>query len=214
MRLYRAGNDPTVDSLALVGRLLEEFMDLPPAAPVGIELMRYMDVDRDPVAEWKVQRDRVNAVLEEHGLQYFRGGRVFPKGNVPETAEMSSVTSSSHGARKPAAIEELLEVIVRNLPRAMYPLRYRRKGVTSLSFDVEADIQDLLHAQLRPWIADIRPEESTPSHGGSSTRMDFLLPRHKTVIETKRVRDRTHAKRISEELIVDIEHYRRHPDCD
>jgi hypothetical protein len=33
------------------------------------------------------------------------------------------------------------------------------------------------------------------------------------VIETKIVRDRAHARRIGEELILDIEHYRRHPGC-
>jgi alpha-L-arabinofuranosidase len=43
--------------------------------------------------------------------------------------------------------------------------------------------------------------------------MDFLLPAHDLVIETKVVRDRTHAKRIGDELIVDIEHNRRHPKC-
>jgi hypothetical protein len=43
--------------------------------------------------------------------------------------------------------------------------------------------------------------------------MDFLLPAHELVIETKIVRDRSHAKRIGDELIIDIEHYRRHPNC-
>jgi hypothetical protein len=72
----------------------------------------------------------------------------------------------------------------------------------------------LLHALLRPWIADIRPEEFTPSYAGSSTRMDFLLPAHSLVIELKFVRDTNHAKKIGDELIIDIDHYRRHPDCD
>jgi len=43
--------------------------------------------------------------------------------------------------------------------------------------------------------------------------MDFLLPVHSLVIETKIVRDRSHAKRIGDELIIDIEHYRKHPNC-
>ena len=43
--------------------------------------------------------------------------------------------------------------------------------------------------------------------------MDFLLPAHSLVIELKFVRDRSHAKRIGDELIVDIEHYRKHPGC-
>jgi hypothetical protein len=33
------------------------------------------------------------------------------------------------------------------------------------------------------------------------------------VIELKFVRDSQHAKKIGNELIIDIEHYRRHPDC-
>jgi hypothetical protein len=116
--------------------------------------------------------------------------------------------------QKPTTLEELLQTLIRGLPRAMYPLTHRRKGVQSLSFESEYDIQDLLHSQLRPWVADIRPEEFTPSYAGSSTRMDFLLPAQKLVIETKRIRDRSHAVKVGDELIIDIEHYRRHPECD
>jgi hypothetical protein len=43
--------------------------------------------------------------------------------------------------------------------------------------------------------------------------MDFLLPDYGLVIETKIVRDRSHAKRLGDELVIDIEHYRRHPQC-
>lgn len=61
---------------------------------------------------------------------------------------------------------------------------------------------------LQPWIGDIRPEEFTPSYAGSSTRMDILLPSHGLVIETEVIRDRAHAKRVGDELIIDVEHYR------
>ena len=44
--------------------------------------------------------------------------------------------------------------------------------------------------------------------------MDFLLPAHKLVLELKLIRDSTHGKKVGNELIVDIEHYRRHPQCD
>jgi hypothetical protein len=122
--------------------------------------------------------------------------------------------SGGHGPTKPAEISELLGVLLKGLRRAMHPLTHRRKGAQALSFSTEYDVQDLLHALLRPWVADIRPEEFTPSYAGSSTRMDFLLPKHKTVIELKFVRDRNHAKKIGDELIIDIDHYQRHPDCD
>ena len=95
----------------------------------------------------------------------------------------------------------------------MHPLTHRRKGSVSLSFATEYDVQDLLHALLRPWVRDIRPEEFTPSYAGSSTRMDFLLPEHRLVMELKFVRDRAHASKIGDELTIDIDHYRRHPDC-
>ena len=44
--------------------------------------------------------------------------------------------------------------------------------------------------------------------------MDFLLPVHNIVIETKRVRDKGHASKVGDELIIDIEHYRKHPNAD
>ena len=43
--------------------------------------------------------------------------------------------------------------------------------------------------------------------------MDFLLPAHKLVLEVKRVRDKSHGTKIGDELIIDIEHYRRHEKC-
>lgn len=108
----------------------------------------------------------------------------------------------------------MIELLVKQLPRAMHPLTHRRRGVQSLSFLTEWDVQDLLHALLRPWVADIRPEEFTPSYAGSSTRMDFLLPKYDLVIELKFVRNKDHAKEIGKELTIDIAHYRKHPDCE
>ena len=198
--LFRAGQDSNVDSLAVLGNVLEEFMDL---APTG---------DIEAYNEWKERRVRVERALEENGLRYYRFGRVLPQGTEVGQAEIASV-STSPAPSKPTKVEELLEVTIRGLRRAMHPLTHRRKGMQPLSFGSEYDVQDLLHALLRPWISDIRPEEFTPSYAGSSTRMDFLLPAHKLVIETKVVRDRSHAKRIGDELIIDIEHYRKHSAC-
>ncbi|MBN4077256.1 hypothetical protein JYT48_03210, partial [Mariprofundus ferrooxydans] len=132
----------------------------------------------------------------------------------PEPIITTQNSPSNSEGSKPSSIEEVLSIIVRGLPRAMQPLVHRRKNVQALSFATEYDIQDLLHSQLRPWIADIHPEEFTPSYAGSNTRMDFLLPAHNLVIETKRVRDKHHAKKVGDELIIDIEHYRRHPNSD
>ena len=84
----------------------------------------------------------------------------------------------------------------------------------SIAFESEYDLQDLLHALLSPWVGDIRREEYTPSYAGSSSRIDLVLPRHQTVIEAKYVRDAGHAKKIGDELVLDLAHYRVHPNCD
>lgn len=190
-----------MDSLGVLGNVLEEFMDLAPKEGTP-------EYD-----EWKEKRERVERTLEENGLRYYRFGRVLPQGDGQPIETLEKVATRQSGPSKPAKVEDLLEVMVRGLRRAMHPLTHRRKGTQPLSFGSEYDVQDLLHALLRPWISDIRPEEFTPSYAGSSTRMDFLLPAHRIVIETKIVRDRVHARRVGDELIVDIEHYRRHPEC-
>jgi hypothetical protein len=187
--------------LVVLGNILEEFMDTEPKDP-------------DAAIAWKADRERVVKVLEENGFRYYRGGRVLPSGEPPEDAYPSATPPSPRGPRKPTDIDELLLVLLKNLRRAMHPLTNRRKGAVALSFSTEYDVQDLLHALLRPWVADIRPEEFTPSYAGSSTRMDFLLPAHRLVIELKFVRDSNHAKKIGDELIIDIDHYRRHPECE
>jgi hypothetical protein len=199
--LFRAGSDPSIDSLSILGNVLEEFMDTPP--PEGSELL----------GDWRANRDRVAKALEENGFRYFRGGRVLPTDQRPEEIHAASSDPAPFFPNKPSEIRELLETLLKGLRRAMHPLTHRRKGAQPLSFSTESDVQDLLHALLRPWVADIRPEEFTPSYAGSSARMDFLLYKYKLVIELKCVRDRAHAKKVGDELIVDIDHYRRHPDC-
>lgn len=200
--LFRAGEDQSVDSLRVLGNILDEFMDVEPVA--------YTDKK-----QWKRNRDRVEKALADSGLEYYPGGRVIPNGTVVETPRSPAQddTEISGSAVVPTSIDGLLGVLVRGLPRAMHPLSYRRKGANSLAFRDEYDVQDLLHALMRPWVADVRAEEFTPSYAGTSSRADFLLPEHSIVIETKIVRDSRHARKIGDELIIDIAHYAAHPKC-
>lgn len=207
--LQRVGNEPEVDSLQVLGNLIEEFMDLPPLQNSS-SLSDLLGVETpDPVEEYNKRKERLVNVLEEHGFRYFRGGRVIQIGQ-PEPIDIAPITDNEEEGNKPSSLDELLRIIIRGLPRAMQPLIHRRKGAQPLVFASEYDIQDLLHALMRPWISDIRPEEFCPSYAGSNTRMDFLLPAHNLVIETKRVRDKAHASKVGDELIIDIEHYRKH----
>lgn len=197
--LFRAGQDEKTDSLKVLGNVLEEMMDVAP-------------VDADSRADWEQRKEQVLQVLAADGLQYYRGGRVLPTGLPPETSR-AEVVAAEKKSLKPTAIEDLLQILVKGLPRAMHPLSHRRKGAVPLQFSSEYDVQDLLHALLRPWVSDVRPEEFTPSYAGTSTRMDFLLPEYSIVIETKLVRDKAHGRSIGNEIIIDIDHYRAHPGC-
>jgi len=92
-------------------------------------------------------------------------------------------------------------------------LTQRRVGRPTLEVKDEYDVQDLLHALLRLYFDDIRPEEWTPSYGGGSSRMDFLLKGHEIVVEAKMTRKGLTAKEVSEQLIIDAAKYKQHPEC-
>jgi hypothetical protein len=92
-------------------------------------------------------------------------------------------------------------------------IRDRHDSRPTLDVADEYDVQDLLHSLLRLRFEDIRPEEWSPSYAGKSTRMDFLLKVEQIVIEIKMTRPGLNAKKVGEELTIDIAHYRGHPDC-
>lgn len=90
--------------------------------------------------------------------------------------------------------------------------RHARRG--TLTIQDEYDVQDLLHALLRISFDDVRAEEWTPSYSGKSSRMDFLLKPERIVIEAKKTRVGLGEKQLGDELIVDVERYRKSADCD
>jgi hypothetical protein len=92
-------------------------------------------------------------------------------------------------------------------------LRERHSNRPTLDVTDEYDVQDLLHALLRIFFDDVRPEAWTPNYAGKSSRMDFLLPAEQLVIEAKKTRPGLAAKEIGTQLIDDISRYRQHPQC-
>jgi hypothetical protein len=92
-------------------------------------------------------------------------------------------------------------------------IKNRYNDRSTILIDDEYDVQDLMNALLRINYEDIRKEEYTPSYAGGSTRIDFLLKREKTLIEVKKTRANLKDKEVGNQLILDIAHYRSHPDC-
>jgi len=77
----------------------------------------------------------------------------------------------------------------------------------------EYDVQWLFRGMLFLEFDDVRDEEWTPSYGGGSARMDFLIQPYGIVLETKMTRESLTDKKIGENLMVDIVRYQKHPYC-
>ena len=92
-------------------------------------------------------------------------------------------------------------------------LRNRYDSRETIDVTDEYDVQDLLHSLLCIYFDDIRPEEWTPSYAGGCSRQDFLLKEDQIVIEVKKTRKGLQDKQVGEQLIVDIERYKSHPNC-
>jgi hypothetical protein len=131
---------------------------------------------------------------------------------------IETMLDSAHAARwqlnrSERDATELIINLCQRFPRFARQLAARHDNRTALTIADEYDVQDTLHALLQLHFDDIRPEEWAPSYAGSRTRMDFLLKREHTVVETKMTRERLDQRRVVEELTIDKAHYRGHPDC-
>lgn len=131
-------------------------------------------------------------------------GKPYPWQNKPATnTKLKEVDSSVN-----------VKLVFTRLPEVVRQLQKRHDERSTLEVNDEYDLQDLLHALLKIYFDDIRTEEYVPSYAGTSSRMDFLLPDKKIVIETKMTRDSLKARKLSQEIIEDKEHYQKHPSCE
>lgn len=115
------------------------------------------------------------------------------------------------GPEKTGGPDQALEILSRiagRLPDVAEVLRNRKHGRQPFLIEVEYDVQDLLHALLRVQFDHVRAEEWNPSYAGSSTRMDFFLDDHATVVEVKKMRPTLTTTQLVNELIIDISRYR------
>lgn len=108
----------------------------------------------------------------------------------------------------------LIERLCRNLPEFLEPLRMRGRDRTPFVIEDEYDLQVIVHGLLKLFFDDVRPEDYVAEHAGSRSRVDFLLKSERTVVETKMTRRGLGPREVGEELIVDIERYKQHPDCE
>ena len=111
-------------------------------------------------------------------------------------------------------IDSALNIIFSHFYRVARQLRCRYDNRETIKIEDEYDVQDLLHALLLLYFDDVRAEEWTPSYAGKSTRMDFLLKNERVVIEVKKTRPGLADKELGDQLIIDVDRYKVHPDCE
>jgi hypothetical protein len=119
--------------------------------------------------------------------------------------------------RQPVVVAEdvhrLIENILSRFHLVAREINERHEGRPTLEITDEYDVQDLLDGLLRLYFEDIRPEQWTPEYAGSSAKIDFLLKKEQIAIEVKMARKGLSKKAIGDQLIIDIAHYQKHPDC-
>lgn len=97
--------------------------------------------------------------------------------------------------------------------RVAVRMKSRHGSKPPLLMQDEYDVQYLLSAMLALHFADVRAEEATPSRGGASARIDFIVKVHGIAIEVKKAGVRLADRELGEQLAVDIARYEAHPDC-
>ena len=142
---------------------------------------------------------------------YFVSDRIFERTNHILNDLKQDLILEEENTQE-TALDKLLNVLSK-FPAVSRQLLVRYDKREPLAIKDEYDVQDLLHALLKIFFDDIRPEEWTPSYAGGASRMDFLLKNEQVVIEVKKTRDRLEDKKVGEQLLVDIAKYSTHQDC-
>lgn len=137
--------------------------------------------------------------LEEYGL---------PQGDIALKTEGGSTNDLCESD----CVNAVLAVCNR-LHQAIQPLKSRRKNKPAFQIQDEYDVQDIIHSLLLVNFQDIRSEESVPSHGGSNSRIDFLLRNEKIGLEIKMASSNLDNRALSEQLSADIIKYQAHQNC-
>lgn len=137
--------------------------------------------------------------------------RPLPLNDVTEAAAayVSALRIRDRTLAPKALMDDLEKVLIlcRRFPIMSDTLRKRYGGRPPLEMTDEYDVQDLLHGILRLHFDDVRPEEYTPSYAGKHSRVDFLLPRERMVVEAKMTRNGLGQKDVIDQLLIDVGRY-------
>jgi len=159
--------------------------------------------------------------LDTYGLHRWENRA---KVSIPDTAkfyEMVVMLSeeeerrepNSSGAQDMPSAMARVEQLCNRFHAVALKLQTRHAQRPGLIISDEYDVQDVFGALLETRFEDVRTEEWAPSHAGQPARMDFLLKQESVIVETKMTRVGLTDRKVGDELILDINRYKGHPDC-
>jgi hypothetical protein len=122
---------------------------------------------------------------------------------------MSTETAIKPDSKIKDDVDSKLTAICDRFHRAVSHVAKRRKGKQPIDFSDEYDLQDIFGLVLKCLYTSVKDEEWTPSYGGSSSRIDFVIEDCETAAELKLAREN---HKVGDELIVDIARYRSRAD--
>lgn len=105
--LKRASADPDVDALAVLGGVLEEFMEVDSTRP----LSTHGDLERE--------RKRVADILARHGLSYRPGGRILGGKTAAPTRSLEAILRARDLAALDVEVQRALENVEKDPPAAV-----------------------------------------------------------------------------------------------
>lgn len=178
-------------------------LDLSELAPQEILLLAGIDLAFGPIGTAIVDMERQ---VINHLLQ----GDV----TIGDAVEAATLYVLLHRARDRVLLNsdsatptERIIALGRRFPLFVERLSSRQRGRAPIQIQDEYDVQDMLHALLKLHFDNVRPEEHTPSYGGSSSRVDFFLPNERIVVEAKMTRANLGQKEVVDQLIIDATRY-------
>lgn len=107
----------------------------------------------------------------------------------------------------------MIERLCSRFHHVVRQLQSRYLNRPTLYVEDEHDVRDLLHVLLTLDHEDIRPLVWVPAYTDGRSQTDFLLRLEQIVIQAKKTREGFGAKELEEQLWIDFQRYRLHPDC-
>jgi hypothetical protein len=149
----------------------------------------------------------------DHRIHLEAFGVTFLRADIEAARSASVVANDGRRNARGAKGHDIIFTLAERFHGVVRQIRQRHDNRPTIDVGDEYDVQDLFHALLTIYFDDIRKEEWAPSYAGGASRMDFLIPEIKAVVETKMMRPSLSTKQLGEQLIVDIAKYKSHPTC-